>query len=87
MLVANPWISASLLIPFSVLLFDYINYYRLRKRLGGIAVVGDASWFWRRLRWTEIDANFHKVFQRGYDNVCTETFRRDFSFLCAPNVQ
>nr|A0A1U9YI05.1 RecName: Full=Cytochrome P450 monooxygenase verB; AltName: Full=Verticillin biosynthesis cluster protein B [Clonostachys rogersoniana]AQZ42168.1 putative cytochrome P450 [Gliocladium sp.] len=65
--MARPWLSASVLITAVILLVDYLNYYRLRKRLGGIPVVGDASYFWRRIRWTESDTNFQKVIQHGYD--------------------
>lgn len=65
----RPWISTGIFIPLLILLIDYLNYYRLRKRLGNIPVVGDASYLWRRLRWTETDASFQKVFQKGYDTV------------------
>ncbi|CAH0018884.1 unnamed protein product [Clonostachys rhizophaga] len=63
----RPWISTGVFIPLLILLIDYLNYYRLRRRLGNIPVVGDASYLWRRLRWTETDASFQKVFQKGYD--------------------
>ncbi|CAI6098853.1 unnamed protein product [Clonostachys chloroleuca] len=63
----RPWISTGIFITLLILLIDYLNYYRLRKRLGNIPVVGDASYLWRRLRWTETDASFQKVFQKGYD--------------------
>lgn len=53
-----------------VLSLDYAHYARQRRRLGNIAVVGDASYLWRRfMRWTEDKSGLLHAFQRGYDTV------------------
>lgn len=60
---------ASWILLLLILLLDYLNYEKQRKRLGNVAVVGDAPYIWRRLRWTENEVNFRNILQRGYDNV------------------
>ncbi|OTA04137.1 hypothetical protein A9Z42_0047190 [Trichoderma parareesei] len=51
----------------SVVLFDWLNYQKQRRRLGNIPIVGDAPYLWKRLRWTENESNLKGVFQSGYD--------------------
>ena len=64
--IASLGISAFVLM---VVFLDYLTYQRQRRRLGNVAIVGDAPYLWRRLRWTENESNFRKVIQRGYDTV------------------
>ncbi|OAA41284.1 Cytochrome P450 [Metarhizium rileyi] len=47
---------------------DYLDYAAQRRRIRGIATVGDAPYIWRRLRWTESQSNLRGVLQRGYNN-------------------
>ncbi|PTB62203.1 cytochrome P450 [Trichoderma citrinoviride] len=66
----RPFVAAaiSILIPvISVVFFDWLNYQQQRRRLGNIPIVGDAPYLWKRLRWTENEADLKGVIQRGYD--------------------
>jgi len=71
-------IGLTILIPvLIILLLDYLNYQRQRKRLGNVAIVGDAPYLWRRLRWTENEVNLRGVLQRGYQSVGRIVIRWD----------
>ena len=75
-----PLVSTALtiLVPVLIIIFlDYLNYERQRKRLGNVAIVGDAPYLWRRLRWTENEANLRGVLQRGYETVGKTVIRWD----------
>ncbi|KAL2759308.1 hypothetical protein ACRALDRAFT_1067835 [Sodiomyces alcalophilus JCM 7366] len=64
--LAGAGVAVSVIISIIVLL-DYLQYQKQRRRLGDVAIVGDASYLRRRLRWTENEVNFRGVLQRGYD--------------------
>ncbi|RYP13674.1 hypothetical protein DL767_010632 [Monosporascus sp. MG133] len=75
-LLDKPWAGAAVAVSIIILIIlfiDHLNYQKQRKRLGDIAIVGDAPYLWRRLRWTENEVNFRNVIQRGYD-----TFNKKF---------
>ncbi|KAL5412999.1 hypothetical protein PMIN04_009609 [Paraphaeosphaeria minitans] len=61
---ANSAIIGALLF-FLMLAADYMNNWHKKRRLGGIAIVGDAPHLWRRLRTKPV--NHRAYFQEGYD--------------------
>ncbi|KAL6821927.1 cytochrome P450 [Trichoderma sp. SZMC 28015] len=68
--VESPVATTAVVVASSILLvvfLDWLNYQNQRKRLGNIPIVGDASYLWKRLRWTENESNLNGVLQRGYD--------------------
>lgn len=71
-MLEKPLVGAASVVAAIVLLvvfLDYLHYQQQRRRLGDIPIVGDAPYLWRRLRWTENEANFLGVIQRGYNTV------------------
>jgi hypothetical protein len=67
----TPLTNTGLVLAIIIIIFslDYVNYARQRNKLNGLAIVGDAPYLSRRLRWTEKGKDLQDALQRGYDTV------------------
>jgi hypothetical protein len=70
-----PLTNTGLVLAIIAIIFslDYVNYTRQRKKLSGLAaIIGDAPYLSRRLRWTEKGKDLRDALQHGYNTVTVQ---------------